>query len=162
MHNRVKGCGSHMSFMCFSPKQKECKREQWSNRSKGIGEECGKFVWQPVLTLTVITPFRPTFFIASEIILPISWSPFADIVATWKSKTFNLISQCKVFSHNKNIRMTICNAHISDKAGQLTAAHSQQEPGTLLEGLRLLGSCSTEPDSLHWAHTQAISRHRDK
>ncbi len=34
------------------------------------------------LTLTVITPFLPTFFIAFDIISPMDTSPFADIVAT--------------------------------------------------------------------------------
>jgi hypothetical protein len=33
-----------------------------------------------------MTPFLPTFFIASEMMLPISLSPFAEIVATWKKK----------------------------------------------------------------------------
>ena len=37
-----------------------------------------------ILTLTVITPSLPTFFIASEIKFPMEVSPLADIVATWK------------------------------------------------------------------------------
>jgi hypothetical protein len=35
-----------------------------------------------VLTFTVMTPLRPTFFMALEIMLPISSSPLAEIVAT--------------------------------------------------------------------------------
>lgn len=35
-------------------------------------------------TLTVMTPLRPTFFIAFDMILPISTSPLAEIVATFK------------------------------------------------------------------------------
>lgn len=171
MLNRLKGSGSHISFMCFSPKQKECKTEQWSNSDlKELGRNYGgnygmwaaaaashvtkaspnrrrdstwHFVCWPVLTLTVITPFRPTFFIASEIILPISWSPFADIVATWKSKIFNFISQCKVFSDDKK----------ENQSNHLQCSHFWQGravcwstptagPGSLLEGLRLLGSSS--------------------
>ena len=38
------------------------------------------------LTLTVITPFLPTFFIASEIRFPISRSPLAEMVATYNKK----------------------------------------------------------------------------
>jgi len=34
------------------------------------------------ITLTVITPFLPTFFMAFERISPMETSPFADIVAT--------------------------------------------------------------------------------
>lgn len=37
-------------------------------------------------TLTVMTPLRPTFFMALEITLPISTSPLAEIVATWKTE----------------------------------------------------------------------------
>lgn len=33
-------------------------------------------------TLTVITPLRPTLFMADEISSPILWSPLAEIVAT--------------------------------------------------------------------------------
>lgn len=39
-----------------------------------------------ILTLTVITPSFPTFFIALEIRSPIVLSPFAEIVATWSRK----------------------------------------------------------------------------
>lgn len=45
-------------------------------------------------TLTVMTPLRPTFFIAFDMILPISTSPLAEIVATFKiaEKYFRTIS----------------------------------------------------------------------
>lgn len=38
------------------------------------------------LTLTVMTPLRPTFFMALEMMLPISTSPLAEIVATLKDQ----------------------------------------------------------------------------
>lgn len=41
-------------------------------------------------TLTVITPLRPTFFIAFEMMPPISSSPLAEIVATFKNKHFKM------------------------------------------------------------------------
>ncbi len=40
-------------------------------------------VWMPFASSTVITPSLPTFSIASEIRLPISWSLFAEMEPTW-------------------------------------------------------------------------------
>src|SRR5690242_17372215 len=40
-------------------------------------------VWMPLASSTVMTPSLPTFCIASEIILPISASPFAATEPTW-------------------------------------------------------------------------------
>lgn len=43
-------------------------------------------VQSKMCTLTVMTPLRPTFFIAFEMMPPISSSPLAEIVATFKKK----------------------------------------------------------------------------
>ena len=40
--------------------------------------------WRVLPSLTVMTPSLPTFFMASEIRLPIFSSPLAEIVATWQ------------------------------------------------------------------------------
>ena len=49
------------------------------------------------LTLTVMTPFLPTFFIADEMSSPIFDSPFAEIVPTCKTITKSL-SHTKVLT----------------------------------------------------------------
>lgn len=52
-------------------------------------------------TFTVITPLRPTFFIALEMIAPTSVSPLAEIVATYEHEGlifYNLLAKLMILS----------------------------------------------------------------
>lgn len=56
-------------------KHSKAQLTEHSRSLKSVGKELN-------LTFTVMTPLRPTFFIALEMMLPISTSPLAEIVAT--------------------------------------------------------------------------------
>src|SRR6185437_6569608 len=55
-------------------------------------------VWMPLASSTVMTPSLPTFCMASEIILPISASPLAEIVPTWAVSPGVVIFLVRFFS----------------------------------------------------------------
>lgn len=54
-------------------------------------------------TLTVMTPLRPTFFMAFDMILPISTSPLAEIVATLKQEDIMKSTEINIWSRFTDI-----------------------------------------------------------
>ena len=75
--------------------------------------------WRVLPSFTVITPFLPTFFIAVEMRLPTSWSPLADIVATYM-KVHKAHLLVYPYYHYKEALTNLCNLLWScDWFGQL-------------------------------------------
>lgn len=68
------------------------------------------------LTLTVMTPLRPTFFMALDMILPISMSPLAEIVATLETEDIMTAFQYKfkIHCHDQFYELITNYVHLCD------------------------------------------------